>query len=311
MRAIQIETTPLTLTDVPAPDVIPYLVRVRVEAISLNRGEVQTALGESEQGFIPGNDFAGIVEAAAADSGFKVGDRVAGLVPAGAWAEIINVPAFMLNAVPDNVSLEAAATLPVAGLTARLALKRGGPLKGKTVLVTGATGGVGTLTIQLAALDGAEVTVLIRDESAATMLRQLGARNVLTGPGSAGRYDLVIDNVGGEVLGHVLTWLTSGGTCVLVGNAGGSVTTFDASLFRMGTGGGYGGTSLYGFYLGHELQTNLPAPLLGRMLTQVSEGSLTPVIGASADGSDVDEVARGLMSRTFSGKAVLRLKPAV
>src|SRR5438876_2055636 len=133
-------------------------VGVRVTAISLNRGETRRALQVAEPGWRPGWDFAGVVDTAAADgSGPQPGTRVVGILPSGAWAERVNCRSHAVAALPDAVSDVQAATLPVAGLTALHALRQGGLLLGRKVLVDGATGGVGHLACQLAVAAGAEV----------------------------------------------------------------------------------------------------------------------------------------------------------
>ena len=104
--------------------------------------------------------------------------------------------------MPEGISFAQAATLPVAGLTALRAIERGGFVLDKRVLVTGASGGVGRFAIQLAKLGGAHVTAIARRDGG---LRELGADVVaaeidLDGP----LYDLVIDAVGGPVLGAAL-----------------------------------------------------------------------------------------------------------
>src|SRR6185369_6898594 len=138
-------------------------VSVRVTAISLNRGETRRALQVADPGWRPGWDFAGVVERAAADgSGPKPGTRVVGLLPSGAWAERVNCRSHAVAALPEGVSDAQAATLPVAGLTALHALRQGGLLLGRKVLVDGATGGVGHLAVQLAAAAGAEVYGQVR-----------------------------------------------------------------------------------------------------------------------------------------------------
>src|SRR5215469_2549120 len=133
-------------------------VAVRVTAVSLNRGETRRALQVAEPGWRPGWDFAGIVETAAADgSGPGPGTRVVGILPSGAWAERVNCRTHAVAALPDAVTDAEAATLPVAGLTALHALRQGGLLLGRKVLVDGASGGVGHLACQLASVAGAQV----------------------------------------------------------------------------------------------------------------------------------------------------------
>ncbi|HEY7870599.1 MAG TPA: alcohol dehydrogenase, partial [Methylomirabilota bacterium] len=163
----------------PAPDRGEAIIAVR--AISLNRGEVRRST-MAPAGWRPGWDLAGTVERAAADgSGPKVGARVVGFLPEGAWAERVAVPTHALAALPDKVTFSQAATFPVAGLTAMHALAKNGTILGKRVLVTGATGGVGDFAVQLARLGGAHVTATARRADQAPALRQLGAHEVTVG----------------------------------------------------------------------------------------------------------------------------------
>ena len=94
----------------------------------------------SPAGARPGWDFAGVVEGGAADgSGPPPGTRVVGLLPSGAWAERVRAAGDWLAPLPDGVSDAQAACLPVAGLTALHALRQGGLLLGRKVLIDGAT----------------------------------------------------------------------------------------------------------------------------------------------------------------------------
>lgn len=127
-------------------------VAVRVTTISLNRGETRRAVQQAEPGWRPGWDFVGVTETAAADGSDPApGTRVVGILPSGAWAERVNCRTHAVAALPDVVGDAEAATLPVAGLTALHALRQGGLLLGRKVLVDGASGGVGHLACQLAA----------------------------------------------------------------------------------------------------------------------------------------------------------------
>ena len=174
---------------------------VRVQAVSVNRGEVKRA-ETAAQGSTIGWDLAGIVEAAARDgSGPQVGQRVVGFSPQmRAWAELVAVDSAALAIVPNAVSLAHAATLPVAGLTALYGLERANRLLGAKVLVTGASGGVGYFACQLARLMGARVTAQVRRAEHVAMVQATGVESVVVDSNGEGLADyapfrLVLDGV--------------------------------------------------------------------------------------------------------------------
>ncbi|HEX7214216.1 MAG TPA: zinc-binding dehydrogenase [Methylomirabilota bacterium] len=286
----------------PTPDRGEAIVRVR--AISLNRGEVRRST-MAAAGWRPGWDLAGTIERAAADgSGPKVGARVVGFLPEGAWAERVAVPTHALAELPEKVTFSQAATFPVAGLTALHALGKNGTILGKRVLVTGATGGVGDFAVQLARLGGAHVTASARRADQAAALRQLGAHDVTVGdeiPASP-KYDLVIESVGGKTLGTALAALERGGVCVTLGVSAASEVTFDARTFFA-----TGRTQLYGFYLFTELGEEPAAIGLRRLADLVAAGQLAPHISVERPWSEIAQVAADLIARKYPGKAVLTL----
>lgn len=315
MRAVSVTSASgerrLTLEEYDAPMPTEDEVKVAVRAISLNNGEIRKALA-SPVGYRPGWDFAGIVELAPDGSAFADGDRVVGLKFDGAWAESVTLSPTFLARIPDDVSFEAAATLPVAGMTASIALTKKALAYGNRVLVTAATGGVGLFAIQLAAAAGAHVTAYLRSEADVPLLRGLPVHAVAVGELNAangGPYDLILEGVGGQLLGCALSLLAPRGVCVQFGDAAGDeLTTFDAKAFRLGPGGLYGGTSLYGFFLGEELTRPGAASagsILADLASRLAEGTLDPVINQRGSWRDVDEVSRALIARRFKGKAVL------
>ncbi len=284
----------------PAPDRGEAVVRVR--AISLNRGEVRRSM-MAAAGWRPGWDLAGTIERAAADgSGPKVGARVVGFLPEGAWAERVAVPTHALAELPEKVTFSQAATFPVAGLTALHALGKNGMILGKRVLITGATGGVGDFAVQLARLGGAHVTATARRADQAAALRQLGAHEVTVGDEipPAPKYDLVLESVGGRTLGTALAALERGGVCVTLGVSATAEVTFDARSFFVA-----GRTTLYGFYLFTELGHEPAALGLRRLADLVAAGQLAPHISVERPWTDIAQVAADLIARTYPGKAVL------
>jgi NADPH:quinone reductase len=296
----------LGIREVAAPVALPHEAIVQVASISLNRGEVRRA-ASAEAGWRLGWDFAGTIAVAAADgSGFSVGTRIVGFLPAGAWAEQVAVPTHAIAALPDSVTFSAAATLPVAGLTALLSLERGGLLLHKSVLITGASGGVGYFACQLAAQAGAIVTAQVRRPELVEFVTKARAHQTIVGNGfdRFAPYDLVLDSVGGEILPAVLEQLALDGTCAIFGATAGSNIAFDASKFY-----GKGGLSLYGFILFHELRKQPAAVGLARLVKLVADGALVPHIDVEASWNEIAKVAQQLTDRQFLGKAVLHIQP--
>ena len=284
-------------------------VGVRVTAISLNRGETRRALQVAEPGWRPGWDFAGVVETAAADgSGPKPGERVVGLLPSGAWAERINCRSHAVAVLPDAVSDAEAATLPVAGLTALHALRQGGLLLGRKVLIDGASGGVGHLACQLAAAAGALVWGHVRREEHRAAVEACGARAVLGRDlGAAkphGPFWLIVDSLGASALGAALGMLQPNGTCVTLGVSEGPTATFESRDFF-----GTGGVKLYGLTLFHELMSVERAGIGLRLLAELIEAKkLRPQITVEARWDEIGTIARRLIDREFTGKAVLHIR---
>src|SRR5206468_12769527 len=238
-------------------------------------------------------------------TGPKVGERVVGFLPEGAWAQRVAVPKNALAELPEKVTFSQAATFPVAGLTALLALGKGGPLLGKRVLVTGATGGVGDFAVQLARQAGAHVTGLVRRADQVPSVRQLGAHEVIVGDEvpKEPKYDLIVESVGGRTLGTALAALQRAGTCVTLGVSAGAEVTFDAREFFVA-----GRTTLYGLYLFTELLSEPASVGLRRLAEFVVLGQLAPHVSLERPWTEIAQVAQDLMARRFHGKAVLTLE---
>src|SRR5436305_12450392 len=284
-------------------------VGVKGTAISLNRGETRRALQVAEPGWGPGWDFAGVVETAAADGGGpKPGTRVVGILPSGAWAERVNCRSHAVAALPDAVSDAEAATLPVAGLTALHALRQGGLLLGRKVLVDGASGGVGHLACQLATAAGALVWGHVRrEEHRAAVAEWCGERVVLgrdLGAAKAhGPFWLIVASVGAAALPAALGILQPNGTCVTLGISEASTTTFESRDFFS-----TGGVRLYGLTLFHELMSVERAGIgLALLADLIAAKKLRPQIAVEAPWSEIGTVARRLIDREFTGKAVLHV----
>jgi NADPH:quinone reductase len=309
VRAVAVDPgaqTRLVIREFDAPVMQPSEALVRVQAISLNLGEVRNALTDAPSGYRPGWDFAGVVEQpAAAGAGPKAGTRVVGLVPTGAWAELVAVPVSSVAEIPEGVSFAQAATLPVAGLTALYGLERNGSMLGRKVLITGASGGVGHFAVQIARHAGAFVVASIRRPEREKPAREWGADEVLIGEDPApaagfGPYHTILESVGGASLAAALGMLAPGGMCVQCGVSASAQATVELrNLMR--TGG-----CLYGFYLTNEIARESAGRGLARMLRLIVAGALRPKIDLESPWTEIAAVAEQLYRRrAITGKAVL------
>lgn len=233
MRAMVItqraEGPALELQQVPEPVPGPDDLLVAVRAIGLNRAELMLLTGHYERiatrptAAIAGLEAAGeVIGMGAAVQGFKIGDRVMGMPP-GAYAERTLLPHRLAMRVPDAMSWERAAAVPVALLTAHDALVTNGAMRaGDTVLVLGAATGVGIVAVQAARLLGpARVLGTSTSPSKHAPLAALGIDAVLEATGGHGA-DVVIDMVGASAAPGIMRCAAVGARWVQVGRVGGS-----------------------------------------------------------------------------------------
>ncbi|MFF3376641.1 NADP-dependent oxidoreductase [Streptomyces sp. NPDC002680] len=189
----------LRVLDLPVPEAGPGEIRIRVHAATVNPVDTLVRRGiafvsDAEPPYVPGMDAAGVVEqiGEGTDTGLAVGDRVMAVVVVsgthGAYAEHVVVPAESVVRAPAGTTDVEAATLPMNGLTARMALDLLELPAGATVAVTGAAGAVGGYAVQLAKADGFRVIAdaAPKDE---LLVKELGADVVL--PRGAEYPDLV------------------------------------------------------------------------------------------------------------------------
>ncbi|HET7457484.1 MAG TPA: NAD(P)-dependent alcohol dehydrogenase [Gemmatimonadaceae bacterium] len=301
----------------PVPNDDEVLVRVRAVAVNpldwhFMRGTPY--LGRMEMGLRRpkstrlGVDFAGTVEAVGRNvTRFKPGDAVFG-GRNGAFAEYVVVRADR-NVVlePTNATFEQAAAIPIAGVTALQAVRdQGGVRAGQTVLVNGASGGVGTFAVQIAKSLGANVTGVSSTKNV-DMVRSIGAARVIDYTHDdftrdPERYDVVIDNVGNHSLSDLRHVMKTGGRYVMVGGPPGRWVD---PLPRAAS------TYLYSKLTGQDMRFFLAA-LNPKDLTVlrdlVQAGKVTPVIDRRYPFGELPEAIRYLETGRARGKVVVTME---
>jgi len=301
------------LRRVPMPIPGPGQVRVRVHASSLNAADafflagrpyalrLMIGLARPTQPVL-GIDVAGVVDAVGTGvTRLAVGDRVFGEAR-GAYAEAVVVPEARLAHAPRSLSLEQAATLPIAGLTAFQALTTTAAVQpGQRVLINGAAGGVGSFAVRVAKVLGAEVTAVSSGASAA-FVRSLGADHAVDYTRedfsqTTRRYDVVLDLVGSASLSRCVRLLTPTG--VYVSSVGRLSWVLRAALASLVSGGRV-----------KVLTSVARAEVLARLATWVDAVGLVPPIERRWPLEAAREALAAQCAGRTRGKAVLVVEAA-
>ena len=295
------EDRQLELRDVPEPVAEAGQTVVDVRAAGVNYADVLIREGRYPQPpplpYVPGSEVAGTT----AD-----GRRVVGFVrvEGGGYAEKVAVEDDWLFDLPATASFEQGAAFVLAYLTAWIPLTRQVVLRpGARVLVTAAAGGVGSAGLQLAASLGAHVVGAVGSPEKRDHVLGLGAAEAVLYDevGGLEPFDVILDQVGGEVFAAGLEQLRPLGTIVAVGFAGGAWPTIDPARL-VGRN-----SSVAGFYLGRlmRFQPELVRTAVGQLLEQWAAGSISPSVGATFPLAEGDEALRMVAERRSTGKVVL------
>lgn len=319
MRAAQVTRLDgpdaVEVADVPAPHVPDGQVLIDIAAAGVSFPDVLLTRGEYQlkppPPFIPGAEVAGVVRNAPAGSGLSVGDRVAAFPFLGGFAEQVVCDPTLVFPLPDGVSFEQGAALPMNYLTCHFALRQRGRLaEGEKVLVHGAAGGIGTAAIQLAKAWGATVYAVVSDSSRADVAREAGAHEVVLAEGfkdsiaeltSGHGVDIVVDPVGGDRFTDSLRSLAPLGRLLVIGFAAGSIPEVKVNRLLLGNidvvGVGWGAfwTGRPGFV---RKQWDDLVPLL-------EAGKLDPVIGSVRSLDEIGAALRDIDERRATGKVLL------
>ncbi len=235
----------LTLERRPDPSPSRGEVRVRVHAAGVNRADLLQRMGlypapEGAPADVLGLEYAGVVDALGEGATeLAVGDRVFGLVPGGAYAELLTVHERAAVRVPAALSFTEAAAIPEAFITAYDAMvSQAGLVSGESVLVHAAGSGVGTAGVQIARALGATVLGTARSADKLERAKPLGLAHAIVAKDGAFAsavmeatknrgVDVVLDLVGGKYVAEDLRCLAHGGRVIVVGALGGTTTELD------------------------------------------------------------------------------------
>ncbi len=232
----------LSIVQIESPACGPGAIRVKVEACGLNRADILQRKGfyPPPAGFNPmhlGLEFAGrVTEVGKKAEGWKMGDRVMGLVPGGAFSEELTMPAEEAIKIPEELSYDHAAAIPEAFLTAFDALEQLELSAEQRILIHAAGSGVGVAAIQLAKQRGAEVIGTARTQWKLDRGMEFGmdsqvlAENGVFKEKLSGKVDKVLDFIGAAYLEQNIRVLSEGGSIIVVGLLGGSKGTLNLGL---------------------------------------------------------------------------------
>ncbi len=299
----------LSMISSPIPEPKEGEVLIRVAFAGTNPIDVKTRAGlgwaaaqnKDNLPWVPGYDIAGqVVQVGSGVSNLKAGDRVAGFIgfpiQGGGYSQYICVPEFVLSLVPESVSLESAAVLPLAGQTAAQALNKAEVKEGDVVLILAGAGGVGHLAVQFALAAKAEVYTTC-SENNIDYLATLGAHaiNYNFAPVSQRieEVDVLIDLVGGDVALDALKCLKDNARVVTVPTLSAELICEKAQM------------------LGFEASGMLVSPnpeQLDTMLYMVSVGLLKTEIQHIYPMEDVQQAHRQIETGHTRGKVLLDMK---
>lgn len=268
--------------------------------------------------FVPGLEAAGTIARAPAGSGFATGERVVAFLWHGGYAERAAAAAAETFRLPTEMSFATAAALLSVYASADLALRRSGQLvAGETVLVLGASGGVGLAAVQLGKAIGARVIALVSKPERAELARHAGADHVVIArPGDdAWRAEVLaitgergvevcLDPVGGPLFDGALSALGWGGRYVLVGFAAGQIPQIPANRLLVKHRAAVGCSLRY-------FRRFAPAALrasVEQLFTWHQQGKLAPRIGAELSLGQTAQGLRALADRRVAGKVVISVR---
>lgn len=308
----------VAVSDSPMPEPSPGEVRLRIKAASLNFPDLLLCQGKYQlklaPPFTPGMDTAGEIDALGAGvTGFNVGDLVVAGMRYGGLSQFVCVSVSALRPKPKNMSFAEAASYQVAYLTAYVALVRRGSLQaGETLLVHGASGGVGMAAVDIGKLLGANVIATTGSDEKLDRIRAQGADHVInTGGGFREQVkaltqgqgaDVIYDPVGGDIFDESIRCINFGGRLLVIGFTSGRIASVPSNMPLIK------GFSVVGVRAG-EYGRRYPErgeENLNTIWQWAQEGKTRPYVHDELPLSETLDGFRMLESREVVGKLVIR-----
>lgn len=267
--------------------------------------------------FIPGSEAGGVViELGQNIKGFEIGDRVMAIPGVGAMAEQVCVPASGLRKIPESMNFKTASGFPMVYSTSYYALKQRANLQpGETLLVLGASGGVGVTAVELGKLMGAQVIAAASSEEKLQFAKKAGAdflinysdgdlktkiKELTKGKGA----DVIYDPVGGDLFDQATRCINWNGRLLVVGFTSGRIPEYKANLALLK------GASMVGVFLGRWMSEEPEAyeTNMGELFEFFQQGKIKPAVYQSFKMDDFVSAFNLFKDRKVMGKVTLEFK---
>lgn len=312
----------LNYEDIEKPNIKPNEVLIAVEATSVNFADILTREGKyhaaGKPPLIPGIDVAGVIASVGSNvKNIRVGQKVVAFPKTGSYAEYCVADQHLVYAIPDSVNFEQAAASPTVVFTSYNLLANVARLaSGESVLIHGASGGIGTTAIQIAKILGAgRVIGTVSKREKAEIALDSGADEVIINEEedfiekvnelSGGKgVDIILDSISGSVTERGLACLAPFGRLVVFGNSSGEKAEFNNLDLHSSC------RSVLGFSIGtaKKLKPQILNDTAEKVFEYMSEGLLTIPISATFKLQDAAEAHRLIESRKNTGKILLTVK---
>lgn len=310
----------MMIEEIPTPAPSAGEVRIRNHAAAMNFFDILQVQGKYQVKppfpFTPGAEVAGVVDAVGDGVlGIAVGERVAAMPMNGGFAEFSIAPRTGIFAIPEKISFEEAAAMPIVYHTSYFALTHRTILRaGEWLLVHAGASGVGMSAIQIGKALGARVIATAGSEAKLAFARAQGADHALdySDPSwvdrvkeiTGGGADVIYDPVGGDIFDLSTKCIAAEGRLLVIGFASGRIPSIAANRILLKN------ISIVGVLWGGYVQSHREYPRAAHsaLMEMYKAGEISPVVGARYEFEELPRGMRDLADRKVMGKAVLRIR---